>query len=451
MLTCTARRRNGVAGPPETARPLREKVMMRSARAPLAALAVTTLALGLAGCASGGGDDPDSVTLTLGTWRTEDATMWENDIIPAFEAAHPGIKVEYAPIDTNDYNAAIQSQIDGGTGPDVIMCRPFDVNRSWIDKGYFEPLDGLDAIGSFPESALSAWEGDDGTPYCVPVASVLAGFYYNTAIFDELGLEVPKTQDEFLEVLDAIKADGQYAPLALGSADGWQLAYNMLYQVGPNAWKGEEGRLGLIDGSKKLTDPDFVEGFRVFDSFKDYLPKGYESISYEDMTQLFTLGKAAILPDGSWQISQVTSTGLDVGVFGAPPAAEGDQRYQQEMADMAFGLNAASKEKEAATAFLEWLGTSEFQQLYVNKLPGFFSMGTEPVKYENALAQEFADLKVDAELTSRLALDRLSAGQPPLDDEIWRVAQLMYNSGLSPEEATAELQAGLDSWYTPAP
>ncbi|MFK4731143.1 ABC transporter substrate-binding protein [Agromyces mediolanus] len=423
---------------------------MRSRLAPLATLAVAALGLGLAGCAAGGTGDGDTTKIVLGTWRTEDAAMWENDIIPAFEQSHPGITVEYAPVDTNDYNAAIQSQIEGGTGPDVIMCRPFDVNRSWIEQGYFDSLAELDAISTFPESSLTAWEGDDGTPYCVPVASVLAGFYYNTAIFDELGLEVPTTQGEFIEVLDAIKADGTYTPLALGSADGWQLAYNMLYQVGPNAWHGEDGRLGLIDGTKKLTDPDFVEGFRIFDSFKDYLPKGYESISYEDMTQLFTLGKAAILPDGSWQISQVTSTGLDVGVFGAPPAAAGDQRYQQEMADMAFGLNAAGKQKEAATEFLEWLGTPEFQQLYVNKLPGFFSMGAEPVSYDNPLAQEFADLKEGAELTSRLALDRLSAGQPPLDDEIWRVAQLMYNSGLSPEEATAELQKGLDSWYTPA-
>ncbi|GAA2445668.1 ABC transporter substrate-binding protein [Agromyces soli] len=423
---------------------------MRSRLAPLATLAVAALGLGLAGCAAGGSGDGDTTKIVLGTWRTEDAAMWENDIIPAFEKSHPGITVEYAPVDTNDYNAAIQSQIEGGTGPDVIMCRPFDVNRSWIEQGYFDSLAELDAISTFPESALAAWEGDDGTPYCVPVASVLAGFYYNTAIFDELGLEVPTTQAEFLDVLDAVKEDGTYTPLALGSADGWQLAYNMLYQVGPNAWHGEDGRLGLIDGTKKLTDPDFVEGFRVFDSFKDYLPKGYESISYEDMTQLFTLGQAAILPDGSWQISQVTSTGLDVGVFGAPPAAAGDQRYQQEMADMAFGLNAAGKQKEAATEFLEWLGTPEFQQLYVNKLPGFFSMGSEPVSYDNPLAQEFADLKEGAELTSRLALDRLSAGQPPLDDEIWRVAQLMYNSGLSPEEATAELQKGLDSWYTPA-
>jgi len=423
---------------------------MRFTPAPLAVLAVVGLAV--VGCApaSGTGSEDGDTTIVLGTWRTEDAAMWEADIIPAFEKTHPGISVEYAPVDTNDYNAAIQSQIEGGTGPDVIMCRPFDVNRSWIEKGYFDPLDDLDAISAFPETALAAWQGDDGSSYCVPVASVLAGFYYNKAIFDELGLEVPTTQDELIDVLQAIADDGTYTPLALGSADGWQLAYNVLYQIGPNYWHGEDGRLGLIDGTKKLTDPDFVAGFAAFDELKDFLPSGFESISYEDMTQLFTLGKAAILPDGSWQISQVTSTGLDVGVFGAPVAEDGDQRYQQEMADMAFGLNAESANKEAATEFLEWLGTSEFQQLYVNKLPGFFSMGTEPVHYDNALAQEFADLKQGAQLTSRLALDRLSAGQPPLDDEIWRVSQLMYNSGLSPEEAAAELQKGLDSWYTPA-
>ena len=50
-------------------------------------------------------------------------------------------------------------------------------------------------------------------------------------------------------------------------------------------------------------------------------------------------------------------------------------------------------------------------------------MSNQPVTYDNALAQEFADLKMDAELTPRLALDRLSAGTPPLDDETWRLLQ----------------------------
>ncbi|WP_382304555.1 ABC transporter substrate-binding protein [Herbiconiux sp. UC225_62] len=430
---------------------------MRSKFAPVAitAAAASLVLVGLAGCSSGGtpastdggGED---VTLTLATWRTEDTAMWEDEIIPAFEASHPGITVEYAPVGTDDYNAAMQSQIEGGTGADLIMCRPFDVNRAWIEDGYFEPLAGTDAVKSFDETALAAWTDVDGNPFCVPIASVLAGFYYNTAIFDELGIDVPTTQAEFIDALEKIKASGKYTPLALGSADGWQLAYNVLYNLGPNYWKGEDGRLGLIDGTQKLTDPDFVAAFQAFDDLKPYLPEGYESLTYEDMMQLFTLGKAAIIPDGSWDITAATATGLDVGVFGAPVAKAGDQRYQQEMPDQGIGMNAKSTHKEAAQEFLDWLATDEFQSLYVNKLPGFFAMGTEAVTYDDPLAQKFADLKTDAELTPRLALDRLSAGTPPLDDEIWVALQNMYNSGLSAEDATAELQAGLDSWYKPA-
>ncbi|MFD0579666.1 hypothetical protein [Dactylosporangium darangshiense] len=76
-------------------------------------------------------------------------------------------------------------------------------------------------------------------------------------------------------------------------------------------------------------------------------------------------------------------------------------------------------------------------------------MGKQPITYTNALAQSFADLKKGAKLTPRLGLDRLSAGTPPFDDEVWRVLQLMYTKNLSPQEATTQLQAGLSSWYEP--
>jgi raffinose/stachyose/melibiose transport system substrate-binding protein len=422
---------------------------MRSKLAPVVLLAVSGMALGLVGCASGAGDDADTTTLTLATWRTEDTAMWEDEIIPAFEESHPGIKVEYQPTDTNDYNAAIQSQMAGGKGPDLLMCRPFDVNRAWIGDDYFADISDIDAVSKFDDTALAAWNGDDGSNYCVPIASVLAGFYYNTAIFDELGLEVPETWDEFMTVLDTVKKDGKYAPLALGTSDGWQLAYNVLYNLGPNYWGGEEGRQGLIDGSKKLTDPEFVEAFQAVDDLVPYLPESYQSLTYDDMAQMFSLGQAAILPDGSWNINQATATGIDVGVFGAPVAKAGDQRYQQEMPDQAIGLNAQSKNQEAATEFLNWLATPEFEELYVNKLPGFFAMSNDEVSYDNELAQEFAALKDDAELTPRLALDRLSSGTPPLDDEIWRVLQVMTSGQETPEQATQELQDSLATWYEP--
>lgn len=387
-------------------------------------------------------------TLTLGSWRTEDIAVWTDQILPVFNAAHPDIKVEFSAINTNEYNAAIQSQVEGGAGPDLITCRPFDVNNDWISRGFFTNLDGFAGLANFTDTARAAWSWE-GSTYCVPVAAVLAGFFYNVDIFNELGIAPPTSAADFIAVLQKIKDNGKYAPLALGSADGWQLAYNGLYSMGPAYWKGEEGRLGLIDGTKKLTDPDFVAAFKAYADLKPFLPPGQEAIAYPDMTQLFTLGKAAILPDGSWDINQVTSTGLNVGAFGPPLVEAGGQRYLQEMPDMGIGINAKSANQDAAKVFLDWVSGAEFQQLYVSTAPGFFAMSTLPVTYDNKLAQDFANLKTGALLTPRLALDRLSAGTPPLDDETWRLLQVMMTTDTTPEQVTAELQAGLSSWYKP--
>jgi raffinose/stachyose/melibiose transport system substrate-binding protein len=128
----------------------------------------------------------------------------------------------------------------------------------------------------------------------------------------------------------------------------------------------------------------------------------------------------------------------------------GDQRYLQEMPDQGVGLNSHSKNKAASKVFLDWLGTTDFQKIYVDKVPGFFSMGKAPVPYTNALSQQFADLKKGAKLTPRLALDRLSSGTPPLDDNTWTVLQTVLNDGVSASAAQQKLQTDLDTWYKPS-
>ncbi|MCP4819469.1 MAG: sugar ABC transporter substrate-binding protein, partial [Shimia sp.] len=39
----------------------------------------------------------DDVTLTIESWRNDDLALWQEQIIPAFEAANPGIKVKFTP------------------------------------------------------------------------------------------------------------------------------------------------------------------------------------------------------------------------------------------------------------------------------------------------------------------------------------------------------------------
>ncbi|MEO1308794.1 MAG: sugar ABC transporter substrate-binding protein, partial [Pseudomonadota bacterium] len=39
------------------------------------------------------GAHAQDVTLTIESWRNDDLALWQEKIIPAFEAEHPGIKV----------------------------------------------------------------------------------------------------------------------------------------------------------------------------------------------------------------------------------------------------------------------------------------------------------------------------------------------------------------------
>ena len=106
------------------------------------------------------------------------------------------------------------------------------------------------------------------------MASVIHGFIYNVEAFDELGLSVPETEEEFFEVLAAIAADGSYIPLGMGTADVWEAATMGFQNIGPNYWNGEAGRRALIDGSAKLTDQAYVDTFASLEGWSEYLPPG---------------------------------------------------------------------------------------------------------------------------------------------------------------------------------
>src|SRR3546814_15595402 len=94
------------------------------------------------------------------------------------------------------------------------------------------------------------------------MASVIHGFLYNAEAFEELGLEEPTTVEEFHALLDKIKEDGTYVPMAMGTADQWEAATMGFQNIGPNYWKGEEGRKALIAGEEKFTDPQYVAVFQ---------------------------------------------------------------------------------------------------------------------------------------------------------------------------------------------
>ena len=409
-------------------------------------LLLATSILGTAGLAQA-----QDVTLTVESWRNDDLAIWQEKIIPAFEAKNPGIKVVFAPTAPTEYNAALNAKLDAGSAGDLITCRPFDASLELFNKGHLAGLNDLSGMENFSDVAKSAWTTDDGaTTFCVPMASVIHGFIYNKDAFDQLGITPPATEAEFFAALDKIKAEGSYIPMAMGTKDLWEAATMGYQNIGPTYWKGEEGRKALIKGEQKLTDEGWVEPYRVLAKWKDYLGDGFEAQTYPDSQNLFTLGRAAIFPAGSWEIGLFnTQAQFKMGAFPPPVKNAGDTCYISDHNDIGVGLNAKSPNAEAAKKFLTFVSSPEFADIYANSLPGFFSLNSTAVKMNDPLAQEFVSWREKCQPTIRSTYQILSRGTPNLENETWTESANVINGTDTPEVAGEKLQKGLDSWYKP--
>ena len=390
-------------------------------------------------------------TITIESWRNDDLKLWQEKIIPAFEAKHPNISVKFTPSAPAEYNAVLNSKLDAGSAGDLITCRPFDASLALYDAGHLSDLSGLEAMNNFSAVAKSAWQTDDGSAsFCVPMASVIHGFIYNKDAFAELGLDVPATEDEFFAALEAIKADGTYIPMAMGTNDQWEAATMGYNNIGPNYWKGEEGRLALIAGEQKLTDAGWVAPYATLARWGAYLGDGYEAQTYPDSQNIFTLGRAAIYPAGSWEVSGFNSLAdFEMGAFKPPVQNAGDTCYISDHTDIGIGMNAASKNPEAAQTFLAWVASPEFAGIFANALPGFFPLSSTPVEITDPLAAEFVSWRGECESTIRSTYEILSRGTPNLENDTWGASVAAIKGASSPEDLGQKLQEGLASWYAP--
>src|SRR5262245_26833360 len=98
-----------------------------------------------------------TASLVIESWRNDDLTIWQDVIIPAFNAVHPEIEVTFSPTVPDEYNGVLNSKLEGGTAGDLITCRPFDASLALYDAGYLASLNDLPGLENFSDVAKSAW------------------------------------------------------------------------------------------------------------------------------------------------------------------------------------------------------------------------------------------------------------------------------------------------------
>ena len=172
---------------------------MTAPRTRHAIVAATASALALAACSGGGtGDDGQEVTLWMYPVIADQAASQEfwATAEADFEKANPDVdlQIELQTFDKRD--AQVSAALAAGSGPDLVLITP-DQAATYQAIGGLLPVDEAvtDSRDAFYPAALdSATIGDE--LYGVPIFQNVFTTAYNTAIFEDAGLEPPRTWDD---------------------------------------------------------------------------------------------------------------------------------------------------------------------------------------------------------------------------------------------------------------
>jgi multiple sugar transport system substrate-binding protein len=189
---------------------------MRFRRGRLAA-AVLASVVALAGC-GGGGDEPSgqqtNVTSIEYWYWQDDTTDKTMDQLAADFKAETGITVNItANVAQPQFYDKLVNAVAAGNAPDATHLNT-NMMGQLIDANVLEPLDGMigewDGKDTIPQTMWNYVKSADGkTTVAMPNKFLMFYMYYRKDIFKAAGVEVPKTQVEFVETVKKLHNPGK--------------------------------------------------------------------------------------------------------------------------------------------------------------------------------------------------------------------------------------------------
>ena len=421
----------------------------------LAVLALASAVAALAACspsgpssgAAGAGRSQD-VTLSVWSWRTEDVAAY-TAIFAVYEKEHPGTKIDFKSFKNTEYNLILTTGLAGSKGPDVAQVRSYGQLQPTIASKSLLPLDGVVDLSSWDANVVKSAKGkDDGRLYAVPLAQQTLQMFYNKDIFDKAGLAAPTTWAEFLAVNAKLKKDG-IIPMAVGAKDSWTLP--MLHQVlAAPRFGGSTFETAVTTGKTTFADPNWVASVDVLNTLKPYMPDSAVGVAYTDAQILFTSGKAAMFPGGSFELGffKKQAPALNMGIFEVP-APQGSASMTPTTtgwADGAFGVSAKSDAQAGSKELVKWMATKEFGQLVADKIKQLSAV--PGVSYSDPLLKQMADNYAKNPSPYLLLVD-FRYGTPSGTDLLGTGVQEMLLGKKNAAKISTDLQTGVSQWFKP--
>jgi raffinose/stachyose/melibiose transport system substrate-binding protein len=359
----------------------------KTARRRVALVAASTAsALIFAGCSAGSlgssdaGGQAGATTITFLTGNTDTEVAGAKAVIEAFQAANPNIKIthETRPGGSEGDNL-VKTRLATGEMSDVFIYNNGSLLQAIKPEQNLAPLDDQPWAGQLDELFAASSKGSDGKLYGGPWGTAFGGgVLYNRAVYEKLGLEVPKTWDEFMANNKKIKEAGGIAPVEQTYGETWTSQLFVLgdfYNV--SAAVPNFAADYTANKTKYATTPEAMAGFVHIQEVKDagYFNKDFASAKLNDGVKAVATGAAAHYPQLGGTAANIENvapgTSKDVGFFALPgdDAAKNGLTVWPGTAAMYIPKSLEGDKLDAAKKLIEFATTQQGCDAYIKGNP----------------------------------------------------------------------------------
>jgi raffinose/stachyose/melibiose transport system substrate-binding protein len=332
-------------------------------------------ALSLTGCSAstGAAGDGKEFSFTFATSNNLESPYQK--LADDYMAANPGVKITTNPTPNDKYGETIRTQLQAGNASDVIQTTPGQGDARGLvglaEAGFLEPL-GDTAAGFVPADSASLFQVDGktyGQALDFTIASVVASFgnpfrmgVNDFTTWPENMTDLYAACDKFVAAGGSLFAVAGAAPPNTGLMTQ-AIAATRVYAAEPD-WNQQraDGKVTFADSQGWKDTLQTVIDLNQGGCFQ----AGVEGGGFDAITNGLSGGTsvAGFIPSGA-AIEIAAAAPPEAGFAVEPfPAADGGKPYIVASTNYTLSISAASQQKAAATAFLDWMATDEAQQKY---------------------------------------------------------------------------------------
>ncbi len=346
-----------------------------------ALLLAVIMVFALAACgqpeAGGEGDAAQNVDLSFFTGKVETVDLID-EIIAAYNAQSNGITVEQEY--QNDASNIIKVKFASGESPDVMTT----YEQEFVDQGKYMDLGEMSQWWDrlIPSMKENCTDLNSGKQFRVCTNMTMAGFFYNKQMYEDLGLEVATTWEQFVSNLEAIKAAYPDVDPWFIFGEAWHLGH--LIEFLPHGYirakyGATEAKKAFLNNDSAVlnwADPDGAMG-TFAKNLVDLQNKGLINADVltatsDNCIDAFVTGKCAMFSNGMWCLSSILEKNPDMADnigFAPYPSFMADGTPVVLVAeDSGYCISADTENTDAAVDFLNFLFSAENQKKYAESL-----------------------------------------------------------------------------------